>query len=705
MELREFALRVLFSRTLDEKLETPVALTDENPGPPIAAPDVPERPSELRFKPQHSGKSNLPRTHCLDQTGERGRLLHFFANHELLATELMALVILRFPEAPPAFRRAVQQTLKDEQEHTRWYLRRMKECGVTFGEQPVSGYFWRAISGMESPLDYVAGLSLTFEQANLDFTRSFARSFAQAGDGESARLLERIYHDEIGHVACGLKWFRKWKAANQSDWDAYCDTLKFPLSAQRAKGPEFNVEGRLAAGLERQFVDELNVYAQSKGRTPGVFVFNPFTEGYLAQGQSFTPNKHQQLLQRDLENLPQFLCRQDDVVLVGGRPSVTFLSGLKESGFTLPEFVELRASRIDPGCLAGRKLGALRPWAWGPDSIELLRPLFVNARADRQETGDYYDEDKAQLYSKEWSAAFLREFLGQVGVSRAQSWVCSEQEVGVAVGTLAEAMSQIDAIRRRGCCKIIIKEALGVAGHNAIRLLEPEPLETQRRWISRAIESGRRLVIEPWLERKVDFSVQLEMQTSGLSLIGYAGLSNDWKGHYQGNWAGPGFRRRVCVDLPGLFPALPDISNLVPELYQKIFRLLETELRKSGYLGPVGIDAFVYQTPEGECRLKPIVEINPRYTMGRLTLELMKHVVPGSSGAFRLINRRSIKNEGFADFASWAKSSYQRFPLRREGAPVPRIREGLICLNDPQEARVCLAIFEVTRSPLPQGVS
>jgi uncharacterized ferritin-like protein (DUF455 family) len=705
MELREFALRVLFSRTLDEKLDTPAALTDQNPGPPIAAPEVPERPSELRFKPQHSGKSNLPRARSLDQTGERGRLLHFFANHELLATELMALVLLRFPQAPPAFRRAVQQTLRDEQAHTRWYLRRMKECGVAFGEQPVSGYFWRAISGMESPLDYVAGLSLTFEQANLDFTRSFARAFAQAGDMASARLLDRIYHDEIGHVACGLKWFRKWKAPNQTDWDAYCRTLKFPLSAQRAKGPEFNVEGRLAAGLDRQFVDELNVYAQSKGRTPGVFVFNPFAEGYIAQGQAFTPNKHQQSLQRDLENLPQFLCRQDDVVLVGKRPSAAFLSGLKEAGFTLPEFVELRAGRIEPGGLTCRKLGELRPWAWGPDSLELLRPLFANACAARQEPGDYYDETKAQLYSKAWSAAFLKEALRQLHAGGAESWVCTEQEVGVAVGTLAEAMTQIDAIRQRGCHNIIIKEALGVAGHNAIRLLEPELLETQRRWITRAIKSGRRLVIEPWLERKVDFSVQLEMQSSGLSLIGYAGLSNDWKGQYQGNWAGPGFRQRICVDLPRLFPAVRDISNRVLELNQKIFRLLETELRKAGYLGPVGIDAFVYKTPHGECRLKPIVEINPRYTMGRLALELMKYVAPGSSGSFRLINRRILKNQGFNDFASWAKTSCSKFPLRREGAPVPRISEGFVCLNDPDETQACLAVFQVTRSPLPPGVS
>ena len=76
------------------------AIIDEHPGPALARPAAPGRPAELRFKPQGSGKRNFPA--CIDsnEERERGRLLHFFANHELLATELMALVLLRFPEAP-----------------------------------------------------------------------------------------------------------------------------------------------------------------------------------------------------------------------------------------------------------------------------------------------------------------------------------------------------------------------------------------------------------------------------------------------------------------------------------------------------------------------------------------------------------------------------------------------------------------------------
>jgi hypothetical protein len=61
---------------------------------------------------------------------------------------------------------------------------------------------------------------------------------------------------------------------------------------------------------------DFNVYSQSKGRTASVFVFNPFAEGHIARGRSFAPERHQTVLASDLANLPQFLCRSDDIVLL-----------------------------------------------------------------------------------------------------------------------------------------------------------------------------------------------------------------------------------------------------------------------------------------------------------------------------------------------------------------------------------------------------
>jgi hypothetical protein len=148
-----------------------------------------------------------------------------------------------------------------------------------------------------------------------------------------------------------------------------------------------------------------------------------------------------------------------------------------------------------------------------------------------------------------------------------------------------------------------------------------------------------------------------------------------------------------------LFKKPAGISKRILDLYQDLFKRLERALRRADYTGPIGIDALVYRTPHGEHRLKPIVEINPRYTMGRLTVELMRHTCPGSSGCFRLVNRSTARQEGFDDFAGYARALTAAHPLRLEGDPVSRIREGALCLNDPAQAQVVLATFRVGDIP------
>ena len=693
MELREFAGRVLFATNLEDKLRPPEDITDEHPGPALAAPAAPGRPKNLHFKPSGSGKSEFPGLHQLENKTERGRLLHFFGNHELLATELMALVLLRFPDAPPAFRQGLLQTLKDEQLHTRWYMDRMAACGLEFGELPVSGYFWRCVSPMENPMDYVASLCLTFEQANLDFAGHFARGFAAVGDADTAQLLGKIYRDEIGHVAYGLKWFRRWKHPGESDWDAFCRTLKFPLSPQRAKGFTLNREGRRAAGLDPEFIAQLEVYSQSKGRTPNIYVFNPLTEAQLAGGNSFNPTRPQAQLAEDLENLPQFLGRQDDIVLVRRRPAAEFLSRLKEAGFALPEFVEPAAFPL----LRDRKLGRLRPWAWGPDSVALLEPLFARVTGEARTPEQRFNPGLAELYSKAWSAALLRTFLEKAGpTGTGASLLCSEAEAGVAANTVEEALGAIAAIRRRGHHKIVVKQALGLAGANAIRLFEPDLLDAQRRWLANSVRRGQTLVVEPWLERVLDFSVQLEMTADGLKLCGYTGLLNDARGRFQGNWAEPHHHKRIPSRIIARFTEAADVSGMLLAHYARLFDLLAAELRRREFVGPLGLDAFIYKDAAGKIRLKPVVELNPRFTMGRLTVELMKQVCQGGCGWFRLVNLARLRGEGVADFPAYARWLAERHPLQLAGETAPQIRSGALCLNDPARAQVCLAVLQVT---------
>ena len=53
----------------------------------------------------------------------------------------------------------------------------------------------------------------------------------------------------------------------------------------------------------------------------------------MATGPGFTPNKRQIGFKKDLEILPAFLCRADDVVLLNEEPRLEYLVSIKKSGF------------------------------------------------------------------------------------------------------------------------------------------------------------------------------------------------------------------------------------------------------------------------------------------------------------------------------------------------------------------------------------
>jgi hypothetical protein len=164
------------------------------------------------------------------------------------------------------------------------------------------------------------------------------------------------------------------------------------------------------------------------------------------------------------------------------------------------------------------------------------------------------------------------------------------------------------------------------------------------------------------------------------------------------NFAEPHHHQRIPARVVSRFREPADISGRLLEFYDEIFARLEAELRAVDFMGPVGLDAFVYRHAGGAIRLKPIVEINPRYTMGRVLVELMRQTCQNSAGVFRLVNAAQSRAAGFESLAGHARALEENFPLHLEGEPVPRIRQGALCLNDPAGAKVCLAVFQVGRA-------
>jgi uncharacterized ferritin-like protein (DUF455 family) len=258
VELREFALRVVTSEDLEEKLGPPpggwAGLTDERPGPPLRL-RRPGRPPGLAIAPASRGR--VPAIGGMADPAQRARILHALANHELQAVELFAWALLAFPGAPADFRRGLAAVLADEQRHARMYAARCEALGLGFGELPVTGYFWGKVGAIRSPRDFVCAMSLTFENANLDHTTDYAAAARRAGDEKTAAVVERVHRDEVEHVRFGWCWLGRLKGEGETMWDAYRASLTWPLRPAKARGARFDRAGREAAGLEAEFIRRL----------------------------------------------------------------------------------------------------------------------------------------------------------------------------------------------------------------------------------------------------------------------------------------------------------------------------------------------------------------------------------------------------------------------------------------------------------------
>jgi len=275
-DLAGFARGILVGGRLSDKLAPPPARWLESgfdlpPRPPI--PIVwPARAPGLELG---DGAAALPRPGSLQRPDLRAECLARFAHHELMAVELFAWALLRWPRVPGAVQRDWLRALADEQRHCRMYLERLAAHGARLEQfAPHSGYFWRQGAAIaespHGPRAFLAAMGLTLEQANLDFTLVYRDAFRAVGDEASARVCERVHDDEIGHVRSAARWLAA-LSPEESDCDLvrlYEATVPFPLSAARAKGRRFDAAARRRAGLDESFIEHVRRARSSQEARP-----------------------------------------------------------------------------------------------------------------------------------------------------------------------------------------------------------------------------------------------------------------------------------------------------------------------------------------------------------------------------------------------------------------------------------------------------
>ncbi len=685
METRSWAERILFGDSVDDKLFPAIDLSDADPGQAIALPEFPNRPQALRRRTS-KGPSAFPQLSEVGEDHTRGRILHFFANHELLALELMALMLLRFPDGTPGFRSSLVETISDEQRHLKLYLQRMDALGVELGEMPVNGFFWDTIAHVDTPTDFDVRMGMTFEQANLDHALFYAQRFAEIGDQESARIMRSILADEIKHVNHGLERFRQQRPANQTDWEAYVAALPDGLMPTRAKGTIYSRSLRRSAGFDRDYIDRLEVAGHSKGRPPTVWLYNPNCEAEVAfGGPDVQANARTDRVTADLSVITTYLGVQGDIVLTPRRPTTGFLRTLQSAGFDAVQYVETDLSKDDPSlsALQRRKLGRLAPWGWSPQTTATLERL-VSAQVLSTTGPTAFRTEWADLHAKTTHASWAQAWLSteRKALESNGEWLVPDAHLPQHCRTLSDVFRRVHDLSDFSVYRV--KTAFGAAGQGQIRLMG-EPEGNQVRWLEKRLKRDGGVTVEPEFERLIDLSFHYDRHAQdGVVFKGLRRFLSDAHGRYRGvvlSRHGSGLPSEGSRFLHG---DGRDTGRL-ERAAQALGRGLEGRLKEAAYTGPIGVDAFVYRDREGALRLQPCVEINPRWTMGRVGLRLSRRI--SSTCASVWLQLPIAKVGGSDQLKAWLATH-----------PVKQDRFGLICggvlpTNDPAHATDWLTVI------------
>ena len=215
---------------------------------PLApTPDRPARPAA----PELVAPTSVPRRKINRGTAGRVALLHAIAHIEFNAIDLAWDLVARFgdPKLPREFFDDWVRVADEEALHFGLVSARLAELGAAYGDFPAHDGLWEAAEDTKG--DFLARLAvvpMVLEARGLDVTPAMIAKLRSVDDEASALVLDRIYTDEITHVAAGRRWFQF-----EADRQGLSPAAIWPgLVSRHFKGqlkPPFNLPAREMAGM------------------------------------------------------------------------------------------------------------------------------------------------------------------------------------------------------------------------------------------------------------------------------------------------------------------------------------------------------------------------------------------------------------------------------------------------------------------------
>jgi hypothetical protein len=358
---------------------------------------------------------------------------------------------------------------------------------------------------------------------------------------------------------------------------------------------------------------------------PQLHLFNPGHEMEILCGKShYTPPYTIQKMAADLELLPVWYGGAGSFTLVRNVKSSLFISSLPKEfrpHFSSPMILNLIMKEMYKRRKTGEKpkLPPLTASFWGlsPRAIDIVKEL---KQAGMEIEIPEWKEEYVALTKRQTAAECLRRLQENMPITP--------------VIKVPDFFSEIDDLKKYVAGNkppFVVKTPLSSSGRGLYWIKDRELDSRAVRWLNSALKKQGAVSVEPALDKMLDFAV--EFYSDGQGGISYAGLSifeTQPQGQFIGCMLGT---QETLLQRLNEFISPGDYVFLVEQI-----RLVLQEILGNSYAGYIGVDMLIYKTDDGNYAVHPVVELNLRYTMGLVAMQLCRQFIhPASQGLFRVI--------------------------------------------------------------------
>lgn len=138
----------------------------------------------------------------------KAALIHAILHIEYNAINIALDALYRFRDMPLEYYQDWLQVVAEEAYHYQLLEQYLAELGYQYGDFPAHGGLWEMVQ--KTAYDVMVRMALVprlLEARGLDVTPEIAKRLKAAGDEKAYEILQIIFHDEVGHVQVGNRWY------------------------------------------------------------------------------------------------------------------------------------------------------------------------------------------------------------------------------------------------------------------------------------------------------------------------------------------------------------------------------------------------------------------------------------------------------------------------------------------------------------------